>query len=312
MFSFRSGARTLGVSTALAFVGVAACGNAQPTPFFDSPPPIGSASSSSIVGTGGVASNGGTMNSGALGGMTSVESGGTLPTSGAGGTGAMPIGGAMNGSGGVGTGGNVSPVGGSGNTSTIGEAGSEPGGATNEAGAPDGQAGASNEPPVDCTPHGSLAVPFDGHCYAFNADVATFADAKSACQTQGAHLVTISSEGRTAAQFLAENTFVWQLAGQNETWIGATDGLGPHTAGNGTYYTWITGEPMTLDNWSSGQPNNARSSCQDGRTCSCNQGACYEHCGFQWDTPGRQMDAMPGWNDRLCDHVLSYVCEWDG
>lgn len=313
MFSFRPGVRTLGVSTALAFAGVGACGNARPTPFYDSPAAVESASSSSSVGTGGLGSNGGTRNGGgALGGMANVETGGTIPTSGASGTGATPSAGARNGSGGTSTGGNASSAGGSGNSSTGGEAGSEPGGATNDAGAPDGQAGAANEPPVDCTPHGALAVPFDGHCYAFNADVATFADAKSACQMQGAHLVTISSEGRSVSQFLAENAFVWRLAGKNETWIGATDGLGPHTAGNGTYYTWITNEPMTLDNWSSGQPNNARSSCQDGRKCSCNQGACYEHCGFQWDTPGRQMNAVPGWNDRLCDHVLSYVCEWDG
>jgi hypothetical protein len=312
MFRFRPGARTLGVSTALAFVGAAACGGAQDTPFYDSPATIGSASSGALTSSGGAVASGGATNGGApIAGTTSVGAGGVTPLGGANGTGATTGAGAGgNGTGGYG--GDVNSVGGAGNVGGVGASDGEPGGASNDAGAPDGQAGAPSEPPVDCTPHGARAVAFDGHCYEFHADVATFADAKSACADDGAHLVTISSEGRSVAQFLAENSFVWQLAGQSETWLGATDGKGPHAQGDGTYYAWITGEPMTFDNWSSGQPNNARSSCQDNVPCSCNQGACYEHCGFQWDTPGRQMDALPGWNDRLCDHVLTYVCEWDG
>jgi hypothetical protein len=299
------------VSTALALLGAAACGGAEDTPFYDSPPPLGSASSGALTSSGGAIGSGGAPNGGApAGGATSGTIGGATTTAGSSGTGPTPVAGAANaGAGGVvvGSGG---ALGGSGNVP--GEAGSDLGGASNEAGAPDSQAGAPGEPPVDCSPHGALAKPFAGHCYEVSSDVATFADARAACDMRGAHLVTISSEGKSHAQFLAENSFVWQLAGAAENWLGATDGKGPHAPGDGTYYTWITGEPMTLDNWSSGQPNNARSSCQDGRSCSCDQGACYEHCGFQWDTPGKQMDAVPGWNDRLCDHVLPYVCEWDG
>jgi hypothetical protein len=213
-------------------------------------------------------------------------------------------------SGGGGQGGNGSAAGGD-HGVVGGESGSDAGGTSNDAGAPDGAAGAAGAASVDCTPHGASVRPFDGHCYELHDAIATFNDAVSACQARGAHLVTVSSVGRTLTQFLAENSFVWELVGKTDAWIAATDGEGPHDPGNGTYYTWITGEPMQLDNWSSGQPNNARSSCQDNRSCSCDHGACYEHCGFQWSTPGKQMDAVPGWNDRLCDHVLPYVCEWD-
>lgn len=309
MFGFASGAHALRVGTGITLVCVAACGSAQDTPFYGVPvPPDGSASSGALT------SNGGGTNNGT--GGTPVDIAGTNATGGeplsVGGTGAQ--GGTENGAGagagaGTGAGGDVTGSGGSSDGGAPGgQAGTEQGGAPSEAGA----SGEGPLPVVDCAPHGALAQPFDGHCYELETASKTFDDAVSDCQALGAHLVTISSAGRTLAQFLAENAFVWQLAGSTDSWIGATDGRGPHQPGDGTYSSWITGEPMTFDNWSSGQPNNARSSCQDGIACSCDKSACYEHCGFLWDTAGKQMDAVPGWNDRVCDHQLPYVCEWDG
>jgi hypothetical protein len=102
-------------------------------------------------------------------------------------------------------------------------------------------------------------------------------------------------------------SFVWELGGSGERWIGASDGKSVGEAGDGTPYTWITGEPMDFDNWTEGQPNNSESSCQEGVACSCESAACYEHCGFMWE-----METTPGmWNDRLCEHIIPYVCEWD-
>ncbi len=131
------------------------------------------------------------------------------------------------------------------------------------------------------------------------------------CENRGAHLVTISSRDRTRAEFDAEDAFVWELAGEAPVWIGATDGKGPLEPGDGTFYTWITGEPLTFDAWSAGQPNNSPTSCAENTQCSCNEGICYEHCAFLWATEGVDPTTVPGWNDRLCEHLIPSVCEWD-
>jgi hypothetical protein len=307
MFGFESGAHALRAGTGVTLFCVAACGGAQDTPYYGTPlAPDGAASSGALTSGGGQTSSGtagtpfdaaGMHASGGTGVATAGSGTASRGATSSGGDGSL-----------AGAGGELSATGGAGNATAQGESGTGEGGVTSEAGA----GGEASLPAVDCTPHGALAQPFDGHCYALETQVRTFDDAVSDCRALGAHLVTISSEGRTLTQFLAENAFVWQLTAATESWIGATDGKGPRQAGDGTFSTWITGEPMTFDNWSSGQPNNARASCQEGIPCSCDRGACYEHCGFLWNTPGKQMDALPGWNDRVCDHQLPYVCEWDG
>jgi hypothetical protein len=311
MFGFRSGAHTLRAGAGIALSCVVACGGAEDTPYYGTPvAPEGAASSGALSSNGGdtSAGTGGTSldvaGTSARGGADAASAGsGTGPSSG--GASSTGTGGMLAGTGAGGA--RVATAGSAASTADGGEPGGGEGGAS-EAGA----GGEASVPEVDCTPRGALARPFDGHCYELESAIETFDDAASDCEARGAHLVTISSEGRSLAQFLAENAFVWQLAGSVQSWIGATDGRGPHQAGDGSYSRWITGEPMTFDNWSSGQPNNSRASCQDGIPCSCDKSACYEHCGFLWDTPGKQMDAVPGWNDRVCDNQLPYVCEWDG
>ena len=280
-------ARRTSVSAALI---VLACGSARSTPYYETPQSLVSASGSAAV-----ESQGGSA------GTTFVSTGGTGSSGGAtsnvGGAGSVAGTTSTGGNGGASTGGAVE-LGGSSGDLTTGDAGSA------------GETGGAGAPSVDCSGHDATARGFDGHCYLYRPDAVTFRDAVDDCEARGAHLVTISSEGRSSAEFLAENSFVWQLTGESPSWIDATDGKGPHQKGDGTYFKWGTGEPMTLDNWSSGQPNNSSTSCDDG-PCSCDQGACYEHCGFQWDTPGRAMNSVPGWNDRLCDHRIGFVCEWE-
>lgn len=204
----------------------------------------------------------------------------------------------------AGTGGNGgSTAGAAGSSGFGGSAGTTPGAGGEGEG---GHGGA----PEGCALLDPTAVAFDGHCYALRAAPRDWPEARRDCEEHGAHLVTITSKERTREQFQAENDFVWQLTGEKPSWLGATDGKRPHDPGDGTYYTWIVGEPMTFDNWSDGNPNNSSTSCQDAQACSCDQGACYEHCGFQWMNPGKD-GSLPGWNDRLCEHVLPYVCEWD-
>jgi hypothetical protein len=194
----------------------------------------------------------------------------------------------------------------------VGAGGVELGGAGGVTAGTTGEAGMGGmAEPVDCSAHGGNAVDFDGHCYLFREGERTWDEAVEDCEGRGAHLVTISSEGRTRAGFDAENAFVWQLGGMTPVWIGATDGKEPLEPGDGTFFTWITGEPMTFDAWSGGQPNNAQTSCSENTSCSCEDGACYEHCGFQWATAGVDPTTVPGWNDRLCEHRIAHVCEWE-
>jgi len=302
-----SRARGGAASTTLVLIAVA-CGGAEDKPYNEAAP-FNSFSSAGAAGTGtsgGSGGNlGGTDGNGGSGliaaggtGGDAVNTGGTAGiTAGSGNVAGTAASAGASGSATGGDAGSVGLGGGGGDLAQGGEAGSANGG---ESGAP---------PVVDCSSHGETAHGFDSHCYVFVADRVTWKEAHDACESRGAYLVTISSEDRSTAQFLAENSFVWGLSQQVEVWIAATDGRGPHQKGNGTYFAWDNGEPMTLDNWSSGQPNNSQTSC-DADPCSCDDGACYEHCGFLWTTPGKQMDAVPGWNDRLCDHRLGFVCEW--
>lgn len=160
---------------------------------------------------------------------------------------------------------------------------------------------------VDC---GAVtgAVAYEGHCYLLLTMPRIWADARQDCSMRGAHLVTMGSANRTEAEVKAENDFVWQLGGMMEQWIGATDGRMSNQSGNGMPYMWITGEPFTYDLWSGGQPNNEQAACQaPPAPCSCGD-QCWAHCAFQWAPNDNEIGT---WNDRHCEHLLPYVCEWD-
>lgn len=190
-----------------------------------------------------------------------------------------------------------------GGTGSGGTAGDVSGGVSGTLGGGTGGTGGS----VDCSGLDPGAVPFEGHCYALRSTARTWSAAREDCASAGAHLVTIGSDGRTEEEFAAENAFVWMLAAMTEVWIGATDGRSSNQSGNGTPYSWITGESITFDRWSEGQPNNSQSACMTNAPCSCGD-MCWEHCAFMWDPDN---DEPATWNDRHCEHVIGYVCEWD-
>lgn len=300
MSSDRSRVGALSHAASVVLLSVA-CGGAEKTPYYDAVPqqsgattggqPNGLAMGGASSALGGFTSTNGATGGDLIGpsaGTSTASTGGVEPTN-TGGAGSTPAAG-----------------GSTAGSDTIGNAGAA---ATSDGSG--GAAGESTSPSVDCSGHGVTAQGFDGHCYRYSDAAKTFDQAVAACKDAGAHLVTISSENRSVAEFLAENAFVWRLAGENQVWIDATDGKGVRQPGDGTYFKWLTGEPMMLDNWSSGQPNNSSSSCQTDIPCSCDRGSCYEHCGFLWDTPGHHMNSVPGWNDRVCDHQIGFVCEWE-
>lgn len=247
------------------------------------------------------------------GGTVVMGTGGSAPTGGGGmvGTAGSTAGSAGSGAGSGGDGGSVAGsagAGGSGGSSADG--GTSAGGHAADAGAGTGGAaagtsgasgsGGNSNPPTTCAELNSSSVEFDGHCYLRVNSPITWRLAKAACEALNAHLVTISSEGRTQEQFDAENAFVWQLAGMMDVWIGLSDGRADTENGDGDPpFAWVTGEPFTMNHWGGEEPNHYQKDCPEG-------GACWEHCTFMW----QERDGE--WNDEVCAFQKQYICEWDG
>jgi hypothetical protein len=256
-------------------------------------------------GTGGA--TGGTGGAtGGTGGATGGTGGAMAGTGGAmaGTGGAIATGGAGGVAGDTSTGGSAGATAGSaGDTSTGGTAGTGgdaaggagSGGTAGEGAGAGGTAGGSGgSGPTTCAAINAQAQAYGGHCYYRNSTAVSWSAAKAGCEAlaAGGHLVTITS--------MAEQQFVWGVAGMMDAWIGATDGLMDNQGGNGMPSTWITGEDIAQFNgWASGEPNNYQKECPGGG------GMCWEHCGFMW------VDTQGAWNDDVCGYDKAYICEWD-
>lgn len=85
---------------------------------------------------------------------------------------------------------------------------------------------------------------FNGHTYKMFDDGISWARAKEACEQMGGHLVTITSQ--------QEQDFIESIipSGVTYYWIGLTD-----EASEGDF-RWVTGEPLSYNNWLIGQPDN--------------------------------------------------------
>lgn len=119
------------------------------------------------------------------------------------------------------------------------------------------------------------AKAFNGHHYLHVGGHTLWHDAKKACETQGGHLVTITSS--------AENEFVYGLIGSNAlAWMGCSD-----EAEEGAW-VWVTGEPMTYVHWSPGEPNGGRRE---------------NFMLYRNDGKGEWFNCF--------DAAVGYVCEWD-
>ena len=86
------------------------------------------------------------------------------------------------------------------------------------------------------------------HQYEYVAEVATFMEARALADSQGGHLVTIDSP---AEQLFLENLLPSQTQ-YTRIWLGA---LGGPVVFPDDHWEWITGEPMAVQYWSSGEPN---------------------------------------------------------
>lgn len=106
---------------------------------------------------------------------------------------------------------------------------------------------------IEIRPYGDGSVFYDqvllygGHEYRLSRNTASFQDAQTYCVSQGGHLVTLSSQ--------EENDAVLSL--MHAAWPGSEAMIGLYDAqgSNGTWSTWVTGEPADYKNWGAGQPD---------------------------------------------------------
>ncbi len=89
-----------------------------------------------------------------------------------------------------------------------------------------------------------------GHHYAFVEAAATWHEAEAFARELGGHLVTVGS--------LAEHKWLRDRVGRNTYFIGGHRPEPVESPGGKSAFRWVTGEPMSLDGWASGQPDNSR------------------------------------------------------
>ena len=139
----------------------------------------------------------------------------------------------------------------------------------------------------------TTVVTFQGHRYQRLGGTRAWHDARDACRSKRAHLVTIGSA--------EENDFVEKTFGQGHTvWLGATD---EDHEGD---FRWVTGETMTFRAFAAGEPNNFEAKEH------------YLHLGT-WAGSNEEHWAKFGgaWNDIDAAGLLSgrpivhAVCEWE-
>lgn len=149
------------------------------------------------------------------------------------------------------------------------------GGLANDAG-DDGDARAERSPASDGSNEGDAPLcpnGLAGHCYFLTASAASWDNARLACQTASAHLVTITSA--------AEQTAVSALGAAQDRWIGLSRPAG--SAAVASSFRWITGELSTYANWDSDEPGSVG-------TCA-------------------RMGAGARWADGACPTLLTAICE---
>lgn len=155
-----------------------------------------------------------------------------------------------------------------------------------EGGAPGGAAGEGGAAPMPrCWDSYPTVVEGLTSRYKVVAPGQPWVVAERDCEADGAHLVVIDDA--------AEQTYLTSLAQQTTTDNGSTNelvwlGLTDQTV-EGTF-EWVTGQPLSVSHWSSGEPNNSFGGIED----------CAEIRG------------SGDWNDDHCSARLAYVCECDG
>lgn len=148
------------------------------------------------------------------------------------------------------------------------------------------------------------AAEFNGHHYKLYNRSGTWTDAKSECESENGHLVTITSS--------EEQSFIEELIEENRSddmyhfWLGGTD----HDRATGDFI-WITGEDLTFNNYEPDQPNNIDG--QDYLEIQATLGDNGDEEYMTWtDVPDNGV--CPGFEEEPeynSTPYYGYICEWD-
>ena len=156
-------------------------------------------------------------------------------------------------------------------------------------------------------PAGASVNPQNGHSYLVYPDSVSWIDAKTACESLGGHLATISDAQEQAfveqlAQTCSERTNFW---------------LGGYYDRNRDIWKWVDGTPFTYTNWDSWNNGETEFSQPDNHTgnewyirfgkSDQTYETWVEHAGCWNDIANRAGDAD---DDVLLDS-FGFICEWD-
>jgi hypothetical protein len=122
-----------------------------------------------------------------------------------------------------------------------------------------------------CSEAGSRT--YSGHCYFPTTSPLSWADAKKACETAGAHLAVVTSSNEQAA--------IESMASGSDRWIGLSRPSG--STNDAKLFKWVTGEDPNYFKWDAGEPTGS--------------GEC-----------GRMKRGGP-WGDSSCASPIVAICE---
>lgn len=110
---------------------------------------------------------------------------------------------------------------------------------------PNGTTAADTGPVGGCTEAGSRT--HNGHCYFPTTSPQSWAEAKTACEAAGAHLVSVTTSAEQAA--------IESMASGSDRWIGLSRPAG--SANDVKLFSWVTGEAPNYFKWDIGEPSGA-------------------------------------------------------
>ncbi|KAM9242538.1 C-type lectin domain family 4 member G-like isoform 2-T2 [Dugong dugon] len=100
---------------------------------------------------------------------------------------------------------------------------------------------------MSCEPCPTSWMPFEGSCYLFSPQRASWKEAQKSCADRGAHLVIVAN--------LEEQTFLSRNTRGRGYWLGLR---AVRRLGKIQRYQWVDGVQLTFSHWNLGEPNDSQ------------------------------------------------------